>query len=119
VDRALVGLAEAIGALRTELVAAMAEGSGKAMQFALDPIELTFQTVVTKDGDGKIGWKIIEVGGSYQSQTTQSLTLRLTPLWRNKDGRIVRDFAIADAQLPAGESYHVGPQPGVEPADGS
>jgi hypothetical protein len=118
-DKALVGLAEAIGALRAELVAAMAEGSGKAMQFALEPIELTFQTVVTKDGDGKIGWKIIEVGGSYQSQTTQSLTLRLTPVWRDKDGRPVRDFTIADAQLPAGGGYHVGPQPGSEPAAGS
>ena len=118
-DKALVGLAEAIEALRAELVAAMGEGNGKAMQFALDPIELTFQTVVTKDGDGKIGWKIIEVGGSYQSQTTQSLTLRLTPLWRGDNGRLVRDFSIADAQLPDGGSYHVGPRPGGDPATGS
>ena len=112
----LVGLAEAIGALRAELVLAMDEGAGQQMQFTLDPVELTFQTVITKDADGKIGWKVLEVGGSYQSQATQTLTLRLTPVWRAKDGRLVSDFTIADAQAPAGESYHAGPPPGVQPS---
>jgi hypothetical protein len=118
-DRVLVGLAQAIGALRAELVAAMDEGAGQGMQFTLDPIELTFQTVITKDADGKIGWKVLEVGGTYQSQTTQTLTLRLTPVWRDKGGRLVRDFTIADAQAPAGERYHAGPRPGMEPPAGS
>jgi hypothetical protein len=118
-QKVLVGLAEAIGALRAELVAAMDEGSGQQMQFTLDPIELAVQTVITKDANGKIGWKVLEVGGSYQSQATQTLTLRLTPVWRAGDGRLVRDFTIADAQAPAGEHYHAGPRPGVELPAGS
>jgi len=105
-----LGLAEAIGALRAELATAMSEGSGKALQFTLDPVELSLQTVITKDANGKIGWQVLEVGGSYESAATHSLTLRLTPLWRSKDGRLVRDFTIADASLPAEDDYHAGPR---------
>jgi hypothetical protein len=43
---AVVGLAAAIEALRTELSGAMAAGGGQGMQFALEPIELTVQAVV-------------------------------------------------------------------------
>jgi len=115
----LVGLAEAIEALRAELTTAVEEGNGKGMQFALDPIELTFQTVVTKDANGKIGWKVLGLGGSYKSETTQSLTLRLAPVWRKQDGTLVRDFTIADVQMSAGARQHAGPKPGVQPVTGS
>ena len=116
--KAPLGLAEAIGALRAELAAAMAEGVGKEFQFTLDPIELTIQTVITKDVNGKVGWQVLEAGGSYESAATHSLTLRLTSWWRDEDGRLVRDFAIADASLSAGERYHAGPTPAASPAAG-
>ena len=50
---AVVGLAAAIEALRTELSGAMAAGGGQGMQFALEPIELTVQAVVTVEGRGR------------------------------------------------------------------
>lgn len=94
-DKALVGVAEALAALRAELTTAMDEGVGKRIQFRPDPIELTMQVAVTKDANGKIGWKILEVGGSYQAATTQTLRLTLTPLWRQVDGRLEADYTIA------------------------
>lgn len=103
---AMVGLAAAIEALRTELSGAMSAGHGEGMQFALDPIELTVQAVVSDEGNGKIGWKILEVGGSHGSEVTQSLKLRLTPVWKRPDGTLVRDFTIASVSV---EGDRVGP----------
>jgi hypothetical protein len=92
---AMVGLAAAIAALRTELSGAMAEGHGQGMQFALEPIELTVQAAVTDEGNGKIGWKILEFGGSHESATTQTLRLTLTPMFKRSDGTVVRDFTVS------------------------
>lgn len=100
VAEAVVGLAAAIEALRTELSGAMAAGGGEGMQFELQPVELTVQTVVTTEGNGKIGWKILEFGGSRESAVTQELKLTLTPVWRRPDGTLVRDFTIASASQP-------------------
>lgn len=97
---AVVGLAAAIEALRTELSGAMAAGGGQGMQFALEPIELTVQAVVTVEGNGKIGWKILEFGGSHESAVTQTLKLTLTPVWKRPDGTLVRDFTIASVSAP-------------------
>lgn len=94
-DEALVGLAEAIEALRGELSAAVSKGKAASMLFGLDPIELTVQAVITKDVNGKIGWKVLEAGGSYESARTQTVKLRLSPLWRTGDGKLTADFAIS------------------------
>ena len=99
---AVVGLAEAIGALRQELLAAMGEGKDAAMRFRLAPVELSMQVAVTKEAGGKIGWHVLGLGGSYSSATTQTLKLRLDPVWKQGDGSYTDDFAIADqsAELP-------------------
>ncbi|MGH4006747.1 MAG: trypco2 family protein [Pseudonocardiaceae bacterium] len=52
-------LSEAIEALRESLKTSMQLGKSDWMQFVLDPIELEVETVVTKDANGKVGWKII------------------------------------------------------------
>ena len=91
-------LAAVIEALRAELTEAIDEGAGKGMQFQLDPIELTLQLVVTDEGNGKLGWKVLELGASRESVTTQTAILKLTPVWRMRDGTLVRDFAIASVQ---------------------
>jgi hypothetical protein len=109
-DKAIVGLAEAISALRLELTVAMQEGKAHNMQFAMEPIELTVQTVITKDADGKIGWKVLGVGASYETATTQTLKLILAPVWRNTDGTLVRDFTIADVAASGAERDSVGPR---------
>lgn len=100
-DKAVVGLSEAIEALRDELTRAMAQGADSEMRFALDPIELTVQAVVTKGANGRVGWKVLEVGGSVEAASTQTLTLKLTPVWKAADGTLTRDFTIASAAAPA------------------
>ncbi len=99
-----VGLAEAIWALRAELLQAINTGAGEWMRFSLEPIELTLEVVVTKDVDGKIGWKILEAGGSYQSETTQTVKLKLTPVWYTPDGTSTTNFTIAGDQ-PEGMTF--------------
>lgn len=94
-EKAVVGLAEAVESLRAELMKAVEAGKDQPMQFSVDPVELTAQVTVTKEADGKIGWNLLGVGGSYESATTQTLTLRLAPVWKRPDGTLERDFTIA------------------------
>lgn len=103
----VVGLADAIAALREELLAAMDEGRDAPMRFRLEPVELSLQVGVTKEAGGKIGWKVLGLGGSYSSAVTQTLALRLAPVWRQDDGSYTGDFAIADQ---ATGSPHFGPR---------
>jgi hypothetical protein len=102
VDKAILGLAEAIEALRSELSAAMDAGATQPMRFVVEPVELTVQAAVSKDANGKIGWSVLGLGSSVGSATTQTLKLTLTPMWKNSAGALVRDFTIADVQ-PVGE----------------
>ena len=101
----MIGLADAIEALRQELMDAFDKSEGP-LRFKLEPIELTLETVVAKEGSGKIGWKVLEVGGSYDHTRTQTLKLNLSPLWEKKDGSLTSDFAIA-SDGPSGDA--VGP----------
>lgn len=102
----VIGLTEAIGALRRELLAAMSEGEEAAMRFRLAPVELSMQVAVTKEANGKIGWHVLGLGSSYSSGTTQTLKLRLEPVWRQDDGSYT-DFTIADQ---AAEAPSFGPR---------
>jgi hypothetical protein len=104
----IVGLAEAIDALRAALTDAVERGKEQSMQFRVQPIELTLQAVVTKDANGKIGWGALGVGGSYDSARTQTLTLKLQPVWKTPDGALVEDFTIASQSAVP---QHVGPRP--------
>ena len=102
----VVGLAEAIKALRTELLTAMDEGQDAAMRFRLQPVDLTLQVAVTKDAGGKIGWHVLGLGASYTSATTQTLGLRLEPLWLQASGEYTSDGLITDR---GARESHVGP----------
>ena len=100
----VVGLAAAIEALRAELTDAVSKGWDQHVQFRMDPIELTVRAAVTKEADGKVGWSVLGLGGSYESATTQTLTLRLTPVWKTADNVLTTDFTIASAG-PAGDTF--------------
>ena len=102
----VVGLADAIAILREELLAAMDEGTDKAMRFRLAPVELSLQVAMTKEADGKLGWKVLGLGAAVTSATTQQLVLRLEPVWRREDGTYTSDFTIADQR---GSAPHIGP----------
>lgn len=103
----IVGLGEAIQALREQLAVARQGGWYQEMGFRVDPVELTIQAVVNKDANGKIGWGVLQVGGDFKTSTTQTLKLTLTPVLRRPDGSVSRDFTIADQQQP-GQMF--GPQ---------
>ena len=98
-----VDLADAIEGLRAELTTAIDRGAAQGMHFRLSPIELTLTTVIKNEGDGKVGWKLLEVGGSRSSEVTQTLTLQLTPVWKMQDGTIAPDPLIAATITPAVE----------------
>jgi Trypsin-co-occurring domain 2 len=93
--KVIVGLAEAVESLRAELMTAVEAGKDRPMQFSVEPIELITQVAVTKDANGKIGWHLLGVGASYESANTQTLTLKLAPVWKKPDGTLNRDFTIA------------------------
>ena len=105
-DSVLVGLADAIEALRDGLTEAIARGEDKPMRFALEPIELTLQAVVSKGADGRIGWSVIGIGGKYENARTQTVTLKLSPWWKKEDGTLTSEFAIASVGV-AGDT--IGP----------
>lgn len=104
---AVVGLADAIRALREELITVITEGESEPIRFRLAPIELSLQVAVTKEAQGKIGWKVLGLGGSYESATTQTLKLRLEPVLLAGDGTVTHDFTISDQ---AEQSPRVGPR---------
>lgn len=94
-DKAVVELAAAVEALRAELTAAVEQGQSQQMQFRLEPIELTVQAAVTKEANGRIGWSVLGLGGKWEAGVTQTLTLRLSPVWQAADGTLTTDFTIA------------------------
>lgn len=100
----LIGLAEAIEGLRVELTRAMGMGAGKPMRLSLGSIDLTLQLAATNEGNGKVGWKVIELGGKRETVSTQTLTLKLTPQWRDIDGNLTTDFTIA-GDSPADQQF--------------
>ncbi|WP_405070882.1 hypothetical protein OG558_15415 [Kribbella sp. NBC_01510] len=59
-DKAVVGPADAIEALRAELTSAVERSEQQRMRFSLEPIELSIQVAGGKDADGKIGWVVRE-----------------------------------------------------------
>ena len=96
VDDHVTGLADAIDALRAELGDAMVRGEGAGVRFRVKPVELTVQAVVTKGGDGKIGWGVLAIGGKLESATTQTLKLELEPVVKTETGTYTTEFAVAD-----------------------
>ena len=80
-------MAEALIALREDLMAAWWEGEGadRRLRFKIaEPIDLTIQAAVTNDIEGHAGvkWWLLDVGGgaSHTAVSTQTLHLRLAPV---------------------------------------
>jgi hypothetical protein len=93
-----IGPAEAIIALREELLLAISTGKGVSMRLRLSLVEPALQVAATKEGSGKTGWHILGLGESCKSAMTQTLKLRPASLWRNVAGTFDSDFIVADQQ---------------------
>lgn len=86
-----LGLASTLEALRTELEAAWRDGQGRSVRFTASEVTVTLSAVarLDKDGSGKIRWYVLEAGGGVKSgrEHTQTLTLKLTPMHVDDQGR--------------------------------
>ena len=104
--RGVVGLSEALIALREELLTAWqeGEGDGRRLRFRIpEPIELTFQAAVTQERTAAAGvkWWLLGLGGeaSRGSVVTQILHLKLAPvMYDQKTGQAVDVVEIDDAR---------------------
>jgi hypothetical protein len=90
--RGVVGLSEALIALREELMDAWWEGEAndQRLRFQIaEPIELTIQAAVTNDVEGHAGvkWWLLDVGGgaSHSAVSTQTLQLKLAPVMYDRE----------------------------------
>ena len=89
-----IPLAEAIRALRRELVEAVREGEDEELRFALGDIDLELQVEVSKEAGGEAGiafW-LVTIGGkaSRTSGTTHTIRLSLSPVSATGEDLIVR-----------------------------
>ncbi|NOS88263.1 MAG: hypothetical protein HOP34_06935 [Methylococcaceae bacterium] len=93
-------LAEVIKALRQELIAAQQEGDNKDVRFKVNNVEVELETVVTKEGDGKLAIKfwVVEAnaGGKYEHAAKQKIKLSLTPNYKGGDLLMGTTVSIPD-----------------------
>jgi hypothetical protein len=80
---AWVGLAEAVRAIRDELISAQAQAPREGVRFELGPIEMEFAVTLSRGADGKAGVQIgvvtLGVGGSVSSESVHRVKFVLTP----------------------------------------
>ena len=76
-----LGLADAIGLLREELLQAQAAGAGSDIQLPVESMTLVLKITATKSKDGKVGFKVpiveleLGVGGSREHASEQTVTV--------------------------------------------
>ena len=95
------GLAETIEALRAELTAAMARGSGKPLQFELGQVNVELMLAIIREGSGSGGLRfgVVSFGaaGKAASESTHRLSLTLNPV-AARGGDPVRVTADVDGE---------------------
>lgn len=80
-DVAGIGLADAIGQLRDELLRARAAGGDRDIQLPVESMTVDLKVVATRSADGKAGFRVpvvnVELGGSagWQREATQTVTV--------------------------------------------
>lgn len=85
------GLDVVLDALREDLESAWLSSQGKRVRFRAAEVTVMVETVARRDaeGSGKIRWYVVEAGGGVKSgsEHTQTLTLKLTPLLYDDQGK--------------------------------
>jgi len=80
-DDGSIGLAEAIAALRDELLKARAAGAGSDIQLPVESMTVELRVAATRSKDGRAGFKVpvieVELGGGMAagSETGQTVTV--------------------------------------------
>ncbi len=90
-----LGLAEAIGQVRTELERAIKAGENSALAFRSGPVELEFEVAFAKTGDIEGGFRLSVL--SFGAKRERSLTathrmkVALTPVDRQGHDKLIGD----------------------------
>lgn len=80
-----LGLAEAVRALRADLLAAQRDPAYEDVQFPIQGVTIQLQVAAVRTADGKAGFTIpivdLELGGAvgWQKETMQSVTVTFGP----------------------------------------
>jgi hypothetical protein len=80
-----IGLADAIGMLRDEVLKARMAAAGSDVQFPVSSMTLELQVVATHTAEGKAGFCVpvinLEIGGSggWEREATQTVTVVFEP----------------------------------------
>ena len=97
-----LGLADAIGLLRDELLQARAAGGASDIQLPVESMTVQLKVTATKSGEGKAGFKVpiveLELGGSAARQRGSEHTVTVVfggPV--DRAGRPVKVASASDA----------------------
>ncbi|MEV0332394.1 trypco2 family protein [Nocardia sp. NPDC050717] len=106
-----IELADAVAALRDELLTAAAQGAGAGLNFEVGPIELSFEVELRRDASVKAGFKAWVVNGEAKAGLayahTQRVTLTLTP--KNPSGGGVLVGSDQQQRVPGAEDERYEP----------
>ena len=99
-----LGLADAIGLLRDELLEARAAGAGSDIQLPVESMTVVLKVTATRSKNGKAGFKVPVVelelggGGSRERGSEQTVTVVFGgPVGR--DGRPVKVASVSDKPM--------------------
>jgi hypothetical protein len=95
-----IGLADAIGQVRTELEQAIKEGEQSAVAFRAGTVELEFEVAFAKTGgvEGGLQLSVLSFGakGERSSTATHRVTVALTPVDRQGQDKLIGDVGKRD-----------------------
>lgn len=105
-----IELADAVAAVRDELVEAAARGCGELVGFVVGPIEMEFAVELRADAKAKVGFKAwvtsAEVEAGVARGRTHRVTFTLTP--KGPGGIDLLIAADGQALGPGDRSGHIG-----------
>lgn len=94
-----IGLADAIAALRDELLEARAKGAGSDIQLPVESMTVELTVTATRTAEGKAGFKVpiveVELGGGGSRQRADEQ--RVTVVFGSPIDRSGRPIKVADA----------------------
>ena len=102
-----VPLADFVGALRAELRAAQGDADPE-LPIEVGPVTVEFTVLTRKEGEGRAGLRfwVVEagVGGRRATESTQKVTMRLTPLDPSGRSARIRDTESPGSHDPYGDA---------------
>lgn len=106
-----IELADAVAAVREELLEAAGQGVGAGVAFEVGPIELEFAVELRQDAKAKFGFKAWVVSGDVQAGVARGRTHRVTVTLTPKQpdgGDLLISGQVDRAAGPGSVGGHIG-----------